>query len=168
MKKKLIHIKQKRNELICKKIFVKNYFVILFLSSEMLFWAKKMIFLSNKTHFSEWSWLLNNFNKISMKKFLSGNILSHCVLSEMFSLAPEWKFLAMKSIYWLVTIVENLYWNCNFTETSSILVPLRTHKKSVYLLFTSITLYYAKFLYCSSTKMWKNVLMSKVVLTGPS
>ena len=82
-----------------KNYFVlKNYFVILFLSSEMLFWAKKMIFLSNKTHFSEWSWLLNNFNKISVKKFLSGNILSHCVLSEMFSLAPEWNFLAMKSI----------------------------------------------------------------------
>ena len=56
-----------------------------------------MIFL-NKTHFSGWSRLLNNFNKIFLKKILSENILSHCFLSEMFFQAPKWNLLAIKFI----------------------------------------------------------------------
>ena len=57
-----------------------------------------MIFLSNKTHFSGWSRLLNNFNKIFMKKFLSENILSHCFLSQMLFRARKWISLAVKFI----------------------------------------------------------------------
>ena len=42
--------------------------------------------------------MLNNFNKIFMKNFLSENILSHCFLSEMFFQGPKLNFLAIKFI----------------------------------------------------------------------
>ena len=79
------------------KIFVRKYFVLVFIVWNALV-SKNMIFLSNKTHLSGWSRLLNNFNKIFMKTFLSENILSHCFLSEMFFRAPKLNFLAIKFI----------------------------------------------------------------------
>ena len=40
--------------------------------------------------------MLNNFNKIFMKNFLSENILSHCFLSEMFFQGPKLNFFGDK------------------------------------------------------------------------
>ena len=80
-----------------RKIFVRKYFVIVFIvRNALLSWS--MIFLSNKTYFSRWLWLLNNFNKTFIKYFLSENIFSPCFLSEMFLRAPKLNFLAIKFI----------------------------------------------------------------------
>ena len=58
-----------------------------------------MIVLSNRTHFSGWLQLLNNFNTISTEKFLSEKILCLLLLSEMLWWAKSWYFLAIKHIF---------------------------------------------------------------------
>ena len=70
-----------------------------------------MIVLSNRTHFSGWLQLLNNFNTISTEKLLSEKILCLLLLSEMLWWAKSWYFLAIKHIFWMVTIVEQLQQN---------------------------------------------------------
>ena len=74
-----------------------------------------MIVLSNRTHFSGWLQLLNNFNTIFTEKLFSENILCLLLLSalahQMLWWAKSWYFLAIKHIFWMVTIVEQLQQN---------------------------------------------------------
>ena len=62
-----------------------------------------MIVLSNRTHFSGWLQLLNNFNTIFTEKLFSENILCLFLLSalahQMLWWAKSWYFLAIKHIF---------------------------------------------------------------------
>ena len=82
------------NKISMKKL-VRKHFVVVFIVWNALL-SENITFLSNKTHSCGCSQLFNNFKKISMKKVLSGNILSHSFSSEMFFRAAKWIFFGDK------------------------------------------------------------------------
>ena len=63
-------------------------------------------------------------------------------------------------LYWLVTIVENRYWNSNFTDPSSVLLSLRTPKKRAFAIGR-----YKSFNFCSQLA-WSRLLKENYLRGG--